>query len=567
MTQDSLSGLGRLGWRLRLAAAPATPPRAPSGPPAPGRADRGLRLAAGRFLWRGTAVEAPLAAIWDVPIADPDFARWAQSFAWLDDLAAAATPEAEARARDWTDAWAARFGTGRGPGWAPLTVARRVARWTDHAGLLMAGAAARDRRLSRALAAQAGWLGRHWRRADPGPDRLEALAARLRAGLAHGRSPAPRLLAALDEAVGGAIAPDGSGPDRSPEGLARIFAGLARLGGDLRAAGHPVPERIARALAATAPVLRTLRHADGGLARFHGGGRGVPGALDHALAAAGHPPAERRDRAMGYARLAHGRTTVIVDAAAPPGGAAGHIAHAATLAFEMTSGRRPVIVSCGDGRAFGDRWRRAGRATPSHSTLTLDGRSSARLAGEDGAGMLRDGPGDVRVERRVTARSSGLIAGHDGYVASHGLTHVRQLHLSRDGRELSGEDVIATVEREDEAACERALDAAGGRIPFNIRFHLHPDVAAAIDPDGGGATLTLLSGEEWRLGQSGAARVTLERSVYLEAGAPAPRPARQVVLSAWAADYATRVTWTLAKAPQTPDAVRDLVHDDRPVLV
>ena len=84
--------------------------------------------------------------------------------------------------------------------------------------------------------------------------------------------------------------------------------------------------------------------------------------------------------AMGFARLQGGRTTLIADAAAPPAGRASAEAHASTLAFELTSGRRPIVVSCGSGRSFGPDWRRAGRATPSHSTLCLDGISSSRLA-------------------------------------------------------------------------------------------------------------------------------------------------------------------------------------------
>ena len=35
-------------------------------------------------------------------------------------------------------------------------------------------------------------------------------------------------------------------------------------------------------------------------------------------------------------------------------------AHASTLAFELTSGRRPLIASCGAGAAAGGRWRLAG---------------------------------------------------------------------------------------------------------------------------------------------------------------------------------------------------------------
>ena len=77
--------------------------------------------------------------------------------------------------------------------------------------------------------------------------------------------------------------------------------------------------------------------------------------------------------AMGFARLSGGRTSVIADAAPPPDGQASLSAHASTLAFELTSGRRAVIVSCGSGVPFGPDWRRAGRATAPHSPLEIEG--------------------------------------------------------------------------------------------------------------------------------------------------------------------------------------------------
>ena len=107
-----------------------------------------------------------------------------------------------------------------------------------------------------------------------------------------------------------------------------------------------------------------------------GGGRGAAG---QALANAGVKALPSAGLAMGFARLSGGRTTVIVDAASPPGGGAGRHAHASTNAFELTSGRRPVIVSCGSGAPFGPDWRQAGRATASHSTLAVEGYSSSRL--------------------------------------------------------------------------------------------------------------------------------------------------------------------------------------------
>ena len=204
------------------------------------------------------------------------------------------------------------------------------------------------------------------------------------------------------------------------------------------------------AIANVAPVLRALRHADGGLARFHGGGRGLEGRLDRALGGCWRQGRDRRhERAMGFARIAHGRTTHHSwmprrrrkrDASAN--------AHASTLAFELTSGRRPLIVNCGSGATFGKSWRRAGRATPSHSTLGIEGYSSSRLAtagevSDREAELLIDTPKEVGFERADVEGGTRVVSGHDGYVSTHGLTHIRTLQIGFDGRALRGEDVLS----------------------------------------------------------------------------------------------------------------------------
>jgi hypothetical protein len=56
--------------------------------------------------------------------------------------------------------------------------------------------------------------------------------------------------------------------------------------------------------------------------------------------------------------------------------------------------------------------------------------------------------------------------------------------------------------------------------------------------------------------------MSLEPSVYLQAGRLKPRPTRQIVLSASVVDYACQVGWTLAKAQDTPTAIRDTERDD-----
>ena len=64
----------------------------------------------------------------------------------------------------------------------------------------------------------------------------------------------------------------------------------------------------------------------------------------------------------------------------------------------------------------------------------------------------------------------------------------------------------------------------------------------------------------------GRAQIALESSVYLEKGRLNPRGCQQIVLSGKVLDYAAEVGWTLAKAQDTPLAIRDMERDDVPAL-
>ena len=104
-------------------------------------------------------------------------------------------------------------------------------------------------------------------------------------------------------------------------------------------------------------------------------------------------------------------------------------------------------------------------------------------------------------------------------------------------------------------------------VGFALRFHLHPDVDAALDLGGTAVSLALRSGEIWVFRHDGRAKLSLDASVFLEKGRLKPRPARQIVLSARAMELETRIGWTLAKAQDTPLAIRDLDRDDMPVPI
>jgi uncharacterized heparinase superfamily protein len=146
---------------------------------------------------------------------------------------------------------------------------------------------------------------------------------------------------------------------------------------------------------------------DGSLARAHGGGRGAPGRLVTALVQSRVRPTQVQGLAMGFARMAQGRVSVIADAAAPMLGPRSTSAHAGTLSFEMTVRRRPADRELRLRARFDPEWRLMGRATDSHSTLGLEGYASARFGPAashrgDERPPLVDGPTEVLVKEQET---------------------------------------------------------------------------------------------------------------------------------------------------------------------
>ncbi len=520
---------------------------------------KGRQLIAGNFLFSGHLIEAPGAMIWDVGADNLRIINEVQGCVWLDDLAAVGDAKARDRAQAWIWDWIARYDNGTGPGWTPELAGRRLIRWIHHALFVTRGKSKEDCDLFyRALSRQTKFLSKRWKAAEQGLARFEALTGVIYAGLSlegmqgHVAPAAAALAKDCETSIDAA----GGIATRNPEELMEIETLLIWAQHAMRDADMQVPDAVNNAITRTAPVLRALRHADGGLARFHGGGRGLDGRLDQALAGSGVRTTLRGGNPMGFARIMAGRTSLIADAAAPLSGVSAKQAHASTCAFELTSGRRPLITNCGSGAAFGVEWRRAGRATASHSTLGIEGYSSSRLDSHD---RLVDTPREVICELHALEDGTRLEMAHDGWKGTHGLTHARTLDVAFDGRAVAGEDVLTTLGDTDQAAFDKALDATVLQgIPFTIRFHLHPEVDAKVDMGGTAVSLALKSGEVWIFRHEGTTELSLAPSVYLEVGRLRPRGSQQLVLSGHALAYATRVRWSLAKAQDTPNAVRDL---------
>lgn len=570
-TSDPLSErwsrlLNRLAARRAAMSRPATAFLSQPEPRSIGYLARGRQLCAGNFVFAGHLVQAPDTSIWDLSPPDAGFAAELHGFGWLDDLAAAGDSVARTRAQSWLWEWMRRYGNGTGPGWTPDLTGRRLIRWISQALFMLRGQPSEvSVPFYRSLAQQTVFLSRRWQAARPGLPRFEALTGLIYAGLSlEGMQAhvAPALTALAGE-CDSQIDAMGGLPTRNPEDLLEVFTLLTWTALALSESGQTAGEAHWRAIERIAPTLRSLRHADGGLARFHGGGRGLAGRLDSALATSGVKTRLSDTLAMGFARLSAGRTSVIIDAAPPPIGVASAGAHASTLAFELTSGRRPLIVNCGSGSSFGPEWRRAGRATPSHSALVLAAGSSARLSSDKRyPDWLSEAPRTVQVKQSKAPDGVRFEGAHDGYLRSHGLTHVRQLDLALDGRGLAGEEMLLAIEEPEKRRFDHALDETRLHgIPYDVRFHLHPDVDASVDMGGTAVSLALRSGEIWIFRSHGHAALSLQPSVYLEKTRLKPRATKQIVLSGRAMDYATHLRWSLAKAQDTPIGIRDVSED------
>ena len=533
---------------------------------------RGRQMVAGNYQFAGDLITDTTTGLWDLEMPTLAFEHELHGFHWLDDLASVADGPARKAAQRWVFEWITRFGPGRGAGWTPDLTGRRLIRWINHALFLLQGQDAKaSETYFQSMAHQTIFLSKRWKAASAGLPRFEALTGLIYAGLA---------LNGMDEHVKPAVKAlarecreqidaDGGIPTRNPEELLEVFSLLIWAASALSEAGWIAQREHLAAIERIAPTLRALRHSDGGLARFHGGGRGVEGRLDHALASSGVRAESASGLQMGYARLKAGRSSVIVDASRPPQGADSSHGHASTLAFELTSGRRPLIVNCGSGISFGEDWQRAGRATQSHSVLGIEGFSSSRLgAGEASIyEELLHTPKTIDVKQSYDTSGACLQVGHDGYEKSHGLIHFRRLDQSIDGRTLSGEDSLMAITDADKRRFDHAMDAVELQgLAYSVRFHLHPDVDAVLDMGGLAVSLALKSGEIWVFRHGGEAKLSLEPSVYLEKNRLKPRPTKQIVLTARALGYASHVSWTLQKAQGTSDSLRDLERDETEIL-
>jgi uncharacterized heparinase superfamily protein len=526
-------GIKRVGWRgplQGLSLRKRAPLKLLAVPKDPVAGDK----AAGEAILAGQLEAIDGAAALPTEVAD-----YLHSFAWLRDLAAAATRERGAAAAEkGLRTWLARHGSeAEGEAWRADRTGQRMLFWTAYAPYLLSGddAALRADMLG-AMALGARHLTRVAHRSAPGLPRITAWSGLTAAALLLQGGPArlPRSEKGLARALAEALHEDGGLISRAPEEQLALVDLLAQLRAVYLSVGADLPEAVDGALEHAPAALLAVTLGDGALGHWQGSGtasaRRVAAAVE---GTGGVHKALRLAHGWGYQRIEARGTLVVVDAAPPPPLRAARHGCASTLAFEMSDGAHRLIVNCGGGRHAAEGLAAPLRTSAAHSTLVLADRNSTAVE-EDGT--LGKGVIEVELVRDADGGVQKLEASHDGYVRRSGLLHRRLIEVSTDGLAVSGEDRLEP----------RGKHKAGWRQVFAVRFHLAPGVEATSTADGKGALLRVRGGHVWQFRCRGGSLLG-EDSLWIDADGR-PQQTQQLVISGETGPDGAAVSWSLRRA-------------------
>ncbi|GBR67540.1 heparinase II/III family protein [Gluconobacter kanchanaburiensis] len=460
-----------------------------------GDPEQGARLIAGHFCFdrqdyalpKGSWERGP----WPGPVRE-----WLHGFSWLRDLRTLGSDRARMTARMLVSDWLAHPPTDPLVGDACVTGSRLASWLSNHEFCLASADLALQKRLMDRMLVEGRTIAALLPLPPQGARGLMAFRGLLAAAMAMPDHTGfmSRYLRYLPAELERLILADGTVIERSPEAQFLVARELAEMSVMFRTAHASVPPFIDRALDRVCPVLRAMRHGDGGLAVFNGANERYSAAVEDVLAQGSRQKLIAPAMPQGkFTRLALGKSLLIVDSGAPAAAGFDHMAHAGTMSFEFSHQRHRLFVNCGS--AVVGAWRDAMRCSAAHTVLVADGLSSADF-GPDG-GMTRR-PVTVSCEHQTDGSAHWLDMAHDGYHAPLGAKWTRRLYFGSDGEDFRGQELIDG---------ERNID-------FAIRFHIHPDVMVTQDDED---IILQAGGMIWRFRQRGGV-VRLESDVYLGRG-------------------------------------------------
>jgi uncharacterized heparinase superfamily protein len=453
-------------------------------------------------------------------------------FSWLADLFACGGEEARVRAGDLLVGWVEHNRHWQEISWRPDILGQRLSAWLAFYDFLTADQDNTKAVLLEMAMVQARHLGRSCAQLPTDARKFKAIQGLIFAAvcLPGAETLLDPSFELLEKEVQLQVFADGGHMERNPSRLLGVLSRFIQIKALLLAAHIEVPLSLQGVIDRMTPMLRALRHGDGGLALFNGGFEEQRTRIDTVLADTGvRGKALRSAPHSGFQRLAAGKTVIIADTGKPSATERGCV-HAGTLSFEMSVGKNRLIVNCGGASSEGGNWFTAMRATAAHSTLSADDRNSSEFSND---GSLLSGPLNVECTRREADGAVWLEMSHDGFRNNVGILHRRKLYLDASGEDFRGEDDI---------------EGSGG-TNFAVRFHLHPRVHASPVQGRDAILLKMADGEGWQFQASGGG-IALEESIYLS-GQGEPRRCDQIVVSGPLHGDGAQIKWRLHRIQST----------------
>jgi uncharacterized heparinase superfamily protein len=516
-----------------------------------GSAQKGLQLADGNFLVDGRLIRDPDETIWNIDRDNADFQHKAQSFFWLDHLAANGSRDCCITARDWFADWLVRFGDGHSFAWTPELAGARIIGMVNHAIVLMGNTTEEaQRNYFASISHHARFLKKRWQYAPEGLPRFRALVGYVYSALAleeFAKDLKPALRELTRECEN--YFTQGGIPTRNPEALLDIFTLLVWVDQGMTSASFNPDRALLNAIESIAPAIRTLRLGDGALAEFHGG-RGLSATrIDRIISDSGARAAFTADEVMGYSRIEKVTAVLIVDTGPAPDTERRGQSFDCALAFAFSSGEYPIFKGSGAGRDLSEQQQKASHAASAFTVASLypvnPKQADQRLV-QPAALATNTDVTYLRTESMLDA-TTAITATHTGYQAAFGLVYDRKLELIKNGRALSGMDRFYCERERDYRRFDKAiLKHKAQSIPFIAVFHLAPDVEAALDLGGAAVSLQLPNNEMWIFKAAGGI-LTLKDSLYFTSERIRPRATKQIVVTSHVVNYEGGINWMLTR--------------------
>ncbi|MDE2674948.1 MAG: heparinase II/III family protein [Paracoccaceae bacterium] len=467
----------------------------------------GQALLQNRFLFDGERVVFNDSTFWSIAAKNPMLQVRLHSFQWLGDLASVGTVEAKNMAQKLIQEWLITFGSGKGLGWAPEVVGRRLT-WLlrNHWIYLTDGDKDFERSFTGSIQHQYSYLNYFLSSVKEPILCVEALMGLIHAGffLRKKQSEMDRLYQRLSKEVEKQFPEDGNFLTRNPQELliyGIILNWVIELADESETT---IPEELERLSTRIGKSLSVICHYNGQLARFHGGKDTPSHLVSQTINALTRKDNSTVAKGLGYRKLQLGSTSLIIDVAPPPQIKTTQPVLSTQNTFELTSNFTPLCVNVGFEENMEKTAEYQTQFVNSHSNLQI---TDSKILDRNTSQDLNEEE-DLRSSFNVLKRERGyqiLTSQHDVFAIEFGYYHRREIRMDSLGNVVFGTDTLIPNET-----------GLNNDASYTISFNLHPDVMPEWSEQSMSLQFVLPQGEVWDFQYEGRGTMVWNEGIYLD---------------------------------------------------